>query len=662
MQLENLSPVQKKAVTSTSGPVLILAGAGSGKTRVITFRTSYMLAGGIPASNILCVTFTNKAASEMKERIKNLAGEKARGVLICTFHSFCLRVLSAEHLHAGFKKKFTIYSSADQKDAMHNVMQEHGIDPSYDPDELLVSISAFKNRLLGPEQAMTEFPDHPAAAVYSHYQRFLVAHSAVDFDDLLYYTALLFQNREILEKYQNRYRYIMVDEYQDTNHAQYKITRMLASRYRNICVVGDDDQSIYAFRGADVSNILNFEKDFPEAEVLHLDCNYRSSGIILQAAGAIISCNQKRKAKNLTAARAEGTPLEAMEAEDPQKEAELIIGNMCLKRSEGARFRDFAVLFRIGAQSRIIEEALRRNKIPYKVWGGTDYYERKEIRDLLAYLRLMNNNDDELSLLRIINYPKRKIGQAALARLQALAIEKKCGLFTALESARETGLEPAILSEISHFCTLIKNYGQAMQGKEIGSLLAEFTDIIAFKAEIEKDTPDKKKTEIKLQNIDEFIDSIYQYCKKSKKPSLSDYLLKLSLMLQTDQDEENSRDAVNLLTIHSAKGLEFKHVYIAGFEEEYLPHARSGEEGLEEERRLCYVAFTRAIETLTLTFCARRSRMGKFIPRQPSRFLQEIPDKLIIRNYGRYVFTDNLKPREDTGKKSLDYLLKSLSG
>ncbi|MFC1504338.1 ATP-dependent helicase [Spirochaetota bacterium] len=668
-----LNENQYKAVTKLNGPLLVFAGAGSGKTRVITFRTAYMLHKGIPAGNILCVTFTNKAAKEMKDRIRPLIGaSRMKQLTVLTFHALCARILAFEAHRIGYKRKYSIYTDSEQRDIIRNIIKEERLDPSViDERGLLYRIGRLKNNLTYPE----DLPSYEAGSydelvkkIYFHYRDYLKNYNAFDFDDLLFYTAHIFANfPDVLRKYQDKYRYIMIDEYQDTNNAQYKIARFLSERHQNICVVGDDDQSIYAFRGADIQNILDFEKDFPDAEVIKLEENYRSTTTILEAANAVIRNNAKRKHKKLWTQKGKGNKVLTIEAEHTDDEAEKVFDDIYIKRIQGGyKYSDIAVLFRVNAQSRSFEEIFRKHKIPYYLVGAIDFYDRKEIKDLLAYLRVLNNPHDDMSLLRIINYPKRGIGSESLKRINAYMGKHNLSLYETLEHcASIEGLTPDVLKEIRHFMHMVESYGKDMHGNGMLGLLLEFVDIIGIKDDIYRNNPEPAKADIKVQNIDELMNSVHYYIKKTRSPALHDFLQKLAIMLNSDDEDEKERNAVNLMTIHAAKGLEFKVVYIIGFEEGLYPHMKSeSEEGIEEERRLCYVAFTRAEEELVLSLCSERMSRGTLIPREPSRFLSEIPDELITRNYGRHLFNDKDDVKDDSvsiAKKSLGLMLDKLN-
>jgi len=643
---QNLNEPQYTAVTHVQGPLLILAGAGSGKTRCVTYRAAYMLAQGIRPESILCVTFTNKAADEMKTRIAGLVGTGvAAKIQISTFHSFCVKVLMREGDALGLQKKFNIYNTHEQRRVITEVCNDHGIDEHDLPIEnIMREISQSKNDMIGPDNYQRDDVLGKAAKViYKGYQEYLRHFGAVDFDDLLYYCADLFLHHPAsLQKLQKKFSYIMIDEFQDTNAAQYTIARLLAGRIMNIAVVGDDDQSIYGWRGADIKNILNFEKDFPNTKVVKLEENYRSTSIILDAANAVIRNNAERKSKALWSELGEGDKIRTIGAEDPVDEAQKIADDIgLLSLQHGIPLKDFAVLYRTNAQGNYLEEVFRKSNIAFHTSNKRDFYDRQEIRYMLSYLKLLHNTNDDLSLLHIIGFPRRNIGTQTMRKVKDLAILKKLSFFEALEVTGQSGAtREATQKEIAHFVEIIKNYGKLMQGKEFPDFLKEFFFNIEFTAEIDREKCDDHIKELRKGNVTRLLNQIEQYAKKAKRPSLGEYLIKLALFFSGNTDEEETEDfkedAVNFLTIHAAKGLEFPYVYIIGVEENMLPFVRDEESACNpaEERRLCYVAMTRAQRSLTMSVCRWRKRNQETIECAPSRFLAEIPDALILRNYG----------------------------
>lgn len=649
-----LNPPQYDAATSLEGPLLILAGAGSGKTRSITYRTVYMLKTGISPKNILCVTFTNKASKEMKERIVAEAGkELGSKITISTYHSFCIKLLMKYGHLLGFGAKFNIYTSSDQQQVRYEILKDLGMDPGALPmDEIAAEISSAKNDLISPDNYPEETAFEKATkVVYQRYQKYLKHMGAMDFDDMLYYTAeLLTGHPEILDKVQKRFKYIQIDEYQDTNKAQYAIARLLAGSERNIAVVGDDDQSIYAWRGADITNILNFEKDFPGTKTIKLEQNYRSTVTILDAANSIIKNNEIRKDKTLWSGLGDGDKIKTMQSEDPWVEAEAIADDISLQNVRYHRkFRDICILFRTNAQAKPLETAFFDRKIPFKVSGKLDFYERREIKDTLAYIKLLNKQSDDLSLLRIVNFPNRGIGSGTISKIKEIAMGTQTSIFDTMKKlALDGSIKEESSKSVRHFVSLIEGYSERMIGKEFPSVLKDFFHSIDFLPAIGKYDEDPKIAEIRRRNVLQLLDNIEAYAKKSKKPSLSDFLIKLALFFTSEEEEEELKeDAVHFLTIHASKGLEFPYVYIVGFEENMLPYVRDPQVGcnLPEERRLCYVAMTRAQKELVLSLCKYRKRDGVTLESVPSRFLSEIPDPLILRNYGEY--SDETPKKED---------------
>lgn len=642
-----LNDEQKKAVEHKNGPLLALAGAGSGKTRVITERIANLINYGINPSQILAVTFTNKAAAEMRERITKILKEKPKQLVVSTFHSFCVRVLKADIEKIGYKKNFSIYSSSDSRTLIRNVLREIKVNTlTYDENLFSWYIDGWKNRLLKPHE-ITPGSDieNIAVRVYENYQSYLKGYNALDFNDLINLTIELYINHpDILNKYQERFRYIMIDEYQDTNFSQYKLTSLLASKYKNIVVVGDDDQSIYAFRGADVSNILSFEEEYPEAKVITLTRNYRSTKAILQAAHAVISNNTQRKDKEVVAEGEDGIPPLIMPCEDEREEAQYIADSIIQSTlTKKSNYEDFAVLFRMNAQSRLFEEAFRVRGISYTVVGAFQFYERKEIKDILAYLNLFVNPEDEVSLLRVINFPKRGIGAVAINKLNEKSIEKGGSLYETLWNAESMeDIPPKAKAGIKDFLEIIERYHElfnvdsnVIEYPKLYENINRFLDNIAYHNEILNSSDTKEQGAKKMENVDSLMNGILEYERTNKNATLKNYLDRILLMSIEDGNDEDEKKGVMLMSIHAAKGLEFPYVYIAGMEDGIIPHHKSSSEmEIEEERRLCYVAMTRAKKHLTITYCRLRTRQGRQIECTPSIFLEEmqkgLPDEMAI--------------------------------
>ncbi len=669
LNLSGLNDEQYQAVCHRDGPLLILAGAGSGKTRVITTRIAYLIESGISAYNILAVTFTNKAASEMRERAIDVIGGRPKFLTISTFHSFCMRVLKGDIDRLGYKRNFTIYATNDVHILLRNIMRELKV-KSLNYDEKLFAwyIDKWKNQLLEPNE-ITPTDDTMSIAIrcYALYKDYLKAYNAVDFNDLINLTIKLFmEHPDILEKYQERFRYIMIDEYQDTNHAQYKLTTLLADKYKNIVVVGDDDQSIYAFRGADVSNILSFESDYHDAKIITLNKNYRSTKHILETANAVIRNNTNRRDKNLTAVIGEGSPPEIVMNEDENEEAIFVATDIMKKATiNNIKYHEFAILFRMNAQSRLFEQAMRQNNIPYAVVDIFQFFDRKEIKDVLAYLNLFTNYEDEVSILRVINIPKRGIGAASLNRIQEYARENNLALYEALynisniesipENARKGVAEFVEIIEKYRF--IFKSDKDDIELPKLFENIDNFIDEIVYYNELVNTSDTKEKYGQKIDNVKSLLDDIANYEKNTKRATLKGYLDKIMLMSRDDKDEEeNNRNKVTLLSVHSSKGLEFPYVYLVGMEDNVFPHIRSHEDGIEEERRLCYVAITRAKRELTITYPLRKTRMGKTLECMPSRFLEEMSDTAVAaEDISEEEGFDNYKKmREMLEKKELE--------
>ena len=636
MDLSLLNPPQKEAVMHKDGPLLILAGAGSGKTRVITYRAAYLIENGCRPDQILAVTFTNKAAGEMRERVESIAGAAGRDVWVSTFHSFCVRVLRGHAERICYKNKFAIYDDHDQKAIMKQLFKKFNVDTDrYSESGVLTLISSAKNELIGPEgdtflsyclrlldNGEADYA-YVAAEMYREYQKALMENNCMDFDDLIMNTVKLFTScSDVLKSWQNHFRYIMVDEYQDTNHAQFELVRLLADSHKNLCVVGDDDQSIYGFRGADIRNILEFEDQYPGTRVIKLEQNYRSTKTILAAANGVIRHNVRRKVKTLWTTGDDGVPVEVVRFEDGVDEGKYIVDDIIKK---GYPLKDCAVLYRMNHQSRALEEACGRAGIPCKIVGGVGFYQRKEVKDLLAYLKVVDNPDDNLSAARIINVPKRGIGAGSVEKLAAYALEYGLSFMDAVSMAgqnkelgRSAGKVTAFSDEID------KLVHMAREGFSPAHLIEHVYDKMGYRKEIEKDIGAAEEREA---NIQELIDRAGLY-ESETGGGLSEFLEWTALF--SDERKDDGRDKLLLMTLHNAKGLEFKHVYICGLDERILPHAKSIAEGdVEEERRLCYVGITRAMETLTLTQSEKRFIYGQEQDFFPSRFLEEIPGDLM---------------------------------
>ncbi|CAM3862372.1 DNA helicase PcrA [Cytobacillus oceanisediminis] len=636
--LNGLNPQQQNAVKTTDGPLLIMAGAGSGKTRVLTHRIAYlMVEKGINPYNILAITFTNKAAREMRDRIHNMMGGAADEIWISTFHSMCVRILRRDIDRIGYNRNFTILDSTDQQSVIKSILKDKNLDPKkFDPRAILGSISSAKNELITPEEYAKTAGDYiqqVASDVYTEYQKRLRRNQALDFDDLIMITIQLFQRvPEVLEYYQRKFQYIHVDEYQDTNRAQYMLVKLLASRFRNLCVVGDSDQSIYKWRGADIANILSFEKDYPNAQTILLEQNYRSTKRILLAANEVISKNLNRKPKNLWTENAEGNKIHYYRADSEQGEAQFVAGKIKEYVNSGKRsYSDIAILYRTNAQSRVMEEVLLKSNIEYSIVGGIKFYDRKEIKDILAYLRLIANPDDDISLQRVINVPKRGIGSGSVDKIANFAQLHEMSMFEALESIELIGLSPKITKGATQFRDLVKNYTQMQEYLSVTELVEElleksgYRDMLIAEKSIEAQS--------RLENIDEFLSVTKNFEDASEDKSLIAFLTDLALVADIDKldDDGEKAESVVLMTLHSAKGLEFPVVFLMGLEEGVFPHSRSlmEEAEMEEERRLAYVGITRAEEELFITNAQMRTLFGRTNMNPPSRFIKEIPADLL---------------------------------
>lgn len=638
---DTLNEPQREAVLHTDGPLLILAGAGSGKTRVLTHRIAYLIdERGVNPWNILAITFTNKAAEEMRQRVDSLVSFGAESIWVSTFHSACVRILRRFIDRLGYDNRFTIYDTDDQKTLMKEVCRKVDIDTKvYKERNLLAAVSSAKNEMILPDEfelnAGGDFGQLKIAKVYREYEAQLKANNALDFDDLLVKTVQLLETQpDVLEYYQERFRYIMVDEYQDTNTVQFRLVRLLAGKYRNLCVVGDDDQSIYKFRGANIRNILDFEHEFPDAHVVRLEQNYRSTGNILNAANGVIRNNRNRKEKTLWTDNGDGEKIQLRQFDTAFDEAEYIAEDIKKEVQEGASYNDSAVLYRTNAQSRLFEEKFIAMNIPYKIVGGINFYARREIKDLLAYLKTVDNGQDDLAVRRIINVPKRGIGLTTINRIQESADERGIGFYEALLAPE---LIPGVgrsVSKLDSFAALIEYFKGQTEKESITDLLREIIEKTGYVESLEAE--DKVEAESRIENIDELVNKAAAYeedCQdRGEEASLSGFLEEVALVADIDSLDED-QDYVVLMTLHSAKGLEFPHVYLAGMEDglfpSYMTITSDDNEDLEEERRLCYVGITRAEEKLTLTCARRRMVRGETQFNKMSRFIKEIPMELI---------------------------------
>jgi DNA helicase-2/ATP-dependent DNA helicase PcrA len=633
--LADLNPAQREAVLHTEGPLLVVAGAGSGKTRVLTHRVAHLIAAvGVQPNEILAITFTNKAAGEMRSRLEDLLPEVARRIWILTFHAACGRIFRREAPRLGYKTNFTIYDQADQVRLVKQCLEELERDPKRFPAKgIHEHVSAAKNQLIGPDEyrrRVDSFYDQTVADAYDLYQRRLFAANAVDFDDLLMLTVdVLERFPEARERWQKAFRYVLVDEYQDTNHAQYRLLQLLAEKHRNVCVVGDPDQSIYAFRGADIRNILEFERDFGDTTTIPLEQNYRSTNTVLRAANAVISHNRERKPKNLWSELGDGEPVRVLEVEDEHAEARFVAAEIARLVDEGVNGSEIAVFYRTNAQSRVLEDILVRNEIPYQVIGGPRFYERAEVKDLIAYLQVIDNPFDAVSLQRIANRPRRGIGDASLARLQTYADARGLSLWETLEFPEEAGLGPAQVRAVAALRTLLQSLQAGALELAVDELVERTLDRSGYLAALEAERTIEAQG--RIENLQELVGVAQEYQATAPEPNLSTFLQEISLF--SDQDAiRDQQSLVTLMTLHNAKGLEFRAVFMIGMEEGVFPHSRSLEENsLEEERRLAYVGMTRARQLLTLTHASARALYGNRNYNLPSRFIDELPQEEIHR-------------------------------
>lgn len=647
-----LNPQQAEAVINTEGPMLIMAGAGSGKTKVLTCRVANLLQKGVRPYRILAITFTNKAAAEMRERVNNMSGPAAKDVWLFTFHAFCARFLRMEiDKLPGYGGNFAIYDTADSQNLIKQILKEMNLDDKrFQPSGILSRISNAKNALQDAAafaRQAGDFYEQKVADIYSRYEQKLQLNNALDFDDLLMLSIKLLQeNKEVREKYQDRFDYLLVDEYQDTNHAQYLLTKFLAAKHRNICVVGDADQSIYGWRGADIQNILDFEKDYPDAKVIKLEQNYRSTQIILDAANAVIENNTGRKPKNLWTENKSGADIIYFQAVDERDEARFVIEQLQnLQRTENKKLGDMAILYRTNTQSRIFEEMLIKSGISYNMVGGLKFYERKEIKDIIAYLRVIFNPADSLSLLRIINVPKRGIGDASLAKIQAYAAANSVSLFEAVSNAAAIdGLSSRFVSKLDDLAGIIFELMNLANEAPVEDLIDRVLRDTGYLEELENErTP---QAQSRIDNLHELISVAQEFAASEEENNLENFLAHVALVSDID-DTELGEDAITLMTLHSSKGLEFPVVFLVGMEEGLFPHARTlmDETEIEEERRLCYVGITRAKEKLFLSSTKMRTIYGNTVTYPPSRFLQEIPARLVktIKRQERFSALENFK-------------------
>lgn len=630
--LAGLNPEQQKAVTAIKGPVLVLAGAGTGKTRVITHRIAHMISQGIPSTSILAMTFTNKAAGEMRERICGLVPRKSvDGLTVGTFHSFCARSLRQFADEAGIRRNFGICDEDDQFMAIKQAMRELRIpEKTLPPRVCMARISLLKNRLVGARELARSGNEHDAmmGRILESYNRGLQSSGVLDFDDLLLCMVKLLKDAEVLGNFRKRYRHLLIDEYQDTNGPQYEIVRQIGGGHRNVFVVGDDDQSIYGWRGADVSKILNFENDFPEATVVRLETNYRSTEQILESANRVIRNNGARHEKTLRSAAGGGTPVRIMHANDEQGEAELVVFDI-LERVQATKapLGDFAVLFRTAVQPRIFEMHLRQRHVPYNLVGGMSFFDRKEVRDVLAYLRLIANPADELSLLRVINTPPRGVGMASVEKALDVAARERIGLGEVfLRDPAFAEIPSGAVVTVREFLGKLRDLQVTAKKGDLVELVKRTVGDVKYAEEIARCYPDEETRTARWDAINEIMNMAEQYVRRRKKPVLAEFLADLTLSANDEEDDDSDRkpDRVTLMTLHSAKGLEFNEVYLVGMEEGILPHAKSIQDGaVEEERRLAYVGITRARRRLTMTCAISRAKYGKRVTSVPSRFLYE---------------------------------------
>ncbi|WP_286311213.1 DUF3553 domain-containing protein [Romboutsia ilealis] len=642
MNLDTLNPAQREAVEKTEGPVLILAGAGSGKTRVLTTRIGHLIEDkGVQPANILAITFTNKAANEMRERVEETLESDASDMWISTFHSCCVRILRKDINRIGYNRSFVIYDSADQVTLVKDCLKELNLnDKVFEPKMIISTISGAKDKLYDPKQFkamhMNDNRMSKIADVYALYQDRLKRNSALDFDDLIFKT-LLKSDKEVLDYYRNRFKYIMVDEYQDTSKAQYELIKILAREHQNICVVGDDDQSIYGWRGADIRNILEFEKDYDDVHVVKLEQNYRSTQIILDAANTVISNNIERKRKRLWSEKKDGELIKIQVAQDEIEESDFVADMIAkISREQNRSYKDFAVLYRANAQSRSVEDALNRSQIPYNIYGGTKFYERKEIKDLIAYLRVIQNPQDDISIKRIINVPRRGIGLRTIEKIEDRANLKQESIYSVLidietNSDISTKARNSISEFVDNVIGTLRTMREVYPVSKLIEKVIESIDYYGYIDELYKGN--KEEAEERKDNVKEFISVAMEFEQISEEKDLETFLTGVALTSESSEEEEI--DKVSLMTIHTSKGLEFPVVFIVGMEDGLFPIARAvrsmNDSEIEEERRLCYVGITRAKEILYLTLTQKRTLYGKTNPSIASRFMEELPKECIER-------------------------------
>ena len=652
---ESLNPMQREAVLSTEGPLLVLAGAGSGKTRVLTHRVAYLIEEmGVAPWNIMAITFTNKAAGEMRERVDRLVSHGAEAVWVSTFHSSCVRILRRHIQYLGFDTDFSIYDTDDQKTVMKQVIKALELDPKqYRERALLSQISAAKDQLISPEEfelnAAGDYRLRQTARIYREYQNQLKKNNALDFDDLIVKAVeLLEESREVREYYQERFKYVMVDEYQDTNYAQFKLVSLLAGKYRNLCVVGDDDQSIYRFRGADIKNILSFEETFPGAKVVRLEQNYRSTGHILHAANEVIRHNEGRKEKKLWTENGEGEKVRFRQYDQAYEEADGVVKEI---RDGGWDYKDCAVLYRTNAQSRLLEEKCLLYNIPYRLVGGVNFYQRREIKDILSYLKTIANGRDDLAVMRIINVPKRGIGAASVNRAEIFASANGYSMYSALARVKAIPGMGRAAGKIQEFVDLIEDFREKLSAGEydLAGLIEDVLERSGYRASLEEEGEVEAQT--RMENIEELVNKAAAYEAAAEEPSLGAFLEEVALVADVDAMEDTD-DRVTLMTLHSAKGLEFDNVWMCGMEDGLFPsmmaiNSEDPVSAIEEERRLCYVGITRARKRLTLTAARQRMVNGETRWHKISRFVDEIPEeeleasRLESKNFGRTISLDD---------------------
>jgi DNA helicase-2/ATP-dependent DNA helicase PcrA len=663
ISLENLNNSQKEAVLHTQGPLIIFAGAGTGKTRVITYRIAYLLEQGIKPYNILAVTFTNKAANEMRKRVNDLTDNMAQEVKVSTFHSFCLYLLSCETKNFGIDPNFLVYDMGEQVNVIKECTKELNLDDKkFKPTWVANRISRAKDDLDTPQdmnddsQSKGDFYGKTISAIYELYEKKLKTYNAFDFGDLIMQTVLnLKEHPEILSKYQDKFQYILVDEYQDTNHAQYVLTKMLAEKYKNICVVGDDDQSIYSWRGADITNILDFEKDYPDCKIVKLEENYRSTPKILERAWNVVKNNTGRVPKQLWTGNEDKGNINVFQNMNENDEAARVVDMILINRQNGYKFSDFAIFYRTNAQSRTLEDALRRQGIAYNVVGTLKFYERAEIKDVMAYLKLIHNPNDNVSFRRVVNVPRRGVGKSSMEKLEYFASSKGLSLYEALKFIGTDIIPKSSLSALNSFRMVIEKNVRTIFNKTVKEIVEAVLEDTGYIRELElSDNPENKS---RIENIKEFVSAVEDFERRSPDKTLSGYLSKISFVTDIDSWQD-SEDKVTLMTLHLAKGLEFKNVFITGLEEGLFPIGESAydEQELEEERRLMYVGMTRAKENLYMTWATERTVFGKTKWNVPSRFLLEagFKEQLSNRTATNIINNTPFKQKEEVSYEPID--------